>query len=179
MMQRIWNKLKKRLLLIVIILQVLFLTVMAGLNYVVEEFGDIIYLETEPYDPRDVFYGDYVHLNYPIEEIFPSYWFGSEKVKRNKVINVLLKPDERGIYKVKAASDKSLDPNEDEVVIRARYLYKDHDNVRHVTYGLNRYYIEEGTGEEFDTVNQKMIVTVALSPWGQKKILEVDELEQQ
>ncbi|MGP4073462.1 GDYXXLXY domain-containing protein [Piscibacillus sp. B03] len=176
-MKKLLVMVKRRLFIIVIVLQLLFLAVMAGLNYVVEEFGDVIYLETEPYDPRDVFYGDYVNLNYTVENIHPSYWFGSEKVKRNKVINVLLKPDERGLYVVKAASDKSLEPQGKEVVIRARYLYKDHQNVRHVTYGINRYYIEEGTGENFNTINENMVVTIALSPWGQKKILKVEKMD--
>ncbi|WP_054754686.1 GDYXXLXY domain-containing protein [Piscibacillus salipiscarius] len=122
-----------------------------------------------------MFYGDYVRLNYDIETIHPPYWFGSEDVKQNKVINVLLKPDERGIYIVKAASDKNLDPQGSEVVMTARYLYKDHENIRHVTYGIDRYYIENGTGEKYNSMDE-MLVTVALSPWGQKKILKVEEM---
>ncbi|TFB22051.1 hypothetical protein E3U55_07050 [Filobacillus milosensis] len=167
----------KRLFLIAIALQVVFLLTMFGLNYFTEQFGDVIRLETEPYDPRDVFYGDYVHLNYSAELISSENWFASEEVKGNQVIYVLLKPDNRGIYKVKAASDKQIDPQEYEVVIRARYRYKDFNNKHRVDYGLNRYYIEEGTGERFDTMNEKMLVTIALSPWGQKKILNVEEMD--
>ncbi|GEL78344.1 GDYXXLXY domain-containing protein [Tenuibacillus multivorans] len=168
---------RKKLFVIVVTLQVVFLVGMAGLNYFFEEFSQIIQLETEPYDPRDVFYGDYVHLNYTAESIRPENWFASEDVKPNQVIYVLLKPDERGIYRVKAASDKKMDPNEDEAVIRARYLNQEFEDAYRVNYGLSRYYIEEGTGEKFDTTNDKMIVTIALSPWGQKKILEVEEMK--
>ncbi|RPF52069.1 GDYXXLXY domain-containing protein [Aquisalibacillus elongatus] len=169
--------LKKHLFIVIVTLQVLFLVVMASLNYVIEEFGDVIHLETEPYDPRDVFYGDYINLSYTINEIHPSYWFGSENVKPNEVIYVLLKPDERDIYRVKAASDKKLEAQGDEVVISGRYRHKDYEQVHRVSYGMNRYYIEEGTGEEYEQINSKMIVTVAVSPWGQKKILDVEEME--
>ncbi|MGM8214699.1 GDYXXLXY domain-containing protein [Bacillaceae bacterium W0354] len=168
---------RKRLLIVTVTLQVLLLAGMTASSYLIEKFGDIIELQTEPYDPRDVFYGDYVQLNYVAERIRPENWFASGDVKNNQVIYILLTPNENGIYQVKAASDKRMDAHGDEVVMKGRYLYQDYENVHHVNLGVNRFYIEQNSGEKFDRHQGRMVVTIALSPWGQKKILSVEEVE--
>lgn len=168
--------LRNKLLLITITLQVVFLLGMTASNYLIEKWGDVIQLQTEPYNPRDVFYGEYIQLDYVAEKVKPEYWFATDKVKHNQVIYVLLAPDERGIYQVKAASNKKLDAHDDDVVIKARYQYEDYQNIHRINFGVNRYYIEENSSLSLD-LNRRMLVTIALSPWGQKKILKVEEME--
>lgn len=93
---------------VVIGLQVLFLVGMSISFYLMDDFGEVIRLETAQVDPPDIFYGDYVRLQYEQERIEPEYWFGSKDMDRNEKIYVLLIPDDKGIYHVKAASDRKL-----------------------------------------------------------------------
>ncbi|PKR78316.1 hypothetical protein CEY16_00730 [Halalkalibacillus sediminis] len=169
---------RKKILIFAVAFQVLFLISMAASSYFIEEFGKVIKLQTEPNDPRDVFYGDYTYLNYSAETIRPENWFTNENVQSNQVIYVLLTPNENNIHQVKAASDKRMDADEEDVIITARYSYQDQDNMHHVNFGVNRFYGEGHTDENFNNNKKRYLVEIALSPWGQKKILNMKAMEE-
>ncbi|WP_188207103.1 GDYXXLXY domain-containing protein [Alkalibacillus aidingensis] len=168
---------RKKLFFITVILQVLFLLAMVTSSYLLERFGETIKLQTEAYDSQDVFYGDYVELKYLVEEIRPENWFSSDEVKPNQRIYVLLTPNEDGIYQVKAASDMKLEAEGDEVVIQARYQYQDFNEIHHIDLDIGRYNLETGEREEVEASQERLIVSVALSPWGQKKVVDVETVE--
>ncbi|MBO8156234.1 MAG: GDYXXLXY domain-containing protein [Bacillaceae bacterium] len=155
-------------------LQALFLIAMSVSFYIMDDFGEVIRLETAPIDPPDLFYGDYVSLRYEEERIEPEYWFGSKEVDRNEKIYVLLIPDEEGIYHVKAASDKKLAEHDDGIVITAKYQYKDWNGDHRVSFGINRFYVEDNTGRQYEEIRDQLIVTVVVVPWGQKKIVSLE-----
>ncbi|MFA6177031.1 MAG: GDYXXLXY domain-containing protein, partial [Phycisphaerae bacterium] len=60
---------RKLLIIFVVILQVILLAYMAGQRENVLRTGKTIYLRTVPIDPRDLFRGDYVRLQYEISNI--------------------------------------------------------------------------------------------------------------
>ena len=62
---------RKTFIVVAVLMQILVLVYMAGEREYILRNGKIIYLRTAPIDPRDLFRGDYVRLNYEISRI----WF--------------------------------------------------------------------------------------------------------
>ena len=60
---------RKAIILTAVIMQVLVLAYMAGEREYILKTGTMIHLRTAPIDPRDIFRGDYVRLNYEISRI--------------------------------------------------------------------------------------------------------------
>ena len=60
---------KKSFVILAVILQLIVLAYMAGEREYVLRNGKVIHLRTAPIDPRDLFRGDYVRLNYEISRI--------------------------------------------------------------------------------------------------------------
>ncbi|MDV2583192.1 GDYXXLXY domain-containing protein [Alkalibacillus haloalkaliphilus] len=168
---------RRRVFLIAVVLQVVILLFMVTSSYALDRFGKVITIQTEAYDTEDVFYGDYVHLSYLAETVRSENWFASDDVKSNKQIYVLFTPDEQGIYHLKAASDREMSAESDDVVIMARYRYQDEEQVHHIDLGLDRYHPHYEQQGEIESSQERMLVSIALSPWGQKKIVEVENVQ--
>jgi len=129
--------------------------------------GEEILLETETYDPGDLFRGDYVHLNLKINRT--SYDFLSEEILSDAekynggFVYVLLKMDENGYHCI----DKVLGKSPPEGV----YLKAGISGLRekgefpkpydaYLYYGLERYYVQENTGEELQYDSNQGIIDV-------------------
>ncbi|MDF2815384.1 MAG: hypothetical protein K0Q81_1584 [Paenibacillus sp.] len=170
-MRTIWNGMRRsRRLLLLVALQILFLLGLSGSYYAAGWWGDEIRLQTVPVDPRDLLYGDYVILNYEISSLKPELWKESgEKPDNGDVIYVALKPDNNGIYRPIGAYADKPEVNGDEVVLKGRVSYS-WDEAITVKYGLERYYIPEGTGAELEKQTGDTIVQVKIAPWGQMRI---------
>jgi uncharacterized membrane-anchored protein len=120
-----------------------------------ETQGEEILLATDAYDPRDLFRGDYVHLNLEINR--SSYDRLSEVILddvekyNNSFIYVLLKPGESGYHSIDTILEK---PPSDGVYLKARIYglsnrqYDKGALIVYLDYGLERYYVQENTGEE-------------------------------
>lgn len=152
----------------------MFLVGMSLSYYLIDEFGETIQLKTAPVDPRDLFYGDYVTLGYEVEQISEENWSGSDRVDAREKVYLILSPNQSGIYEVAEAADHKLEAREtNDVVITGWYGWYDRLNGHRIHLGLDRYYIEENTGEEFENSREPMTVTIAVAPWGQKKITDL------
>jgi uncharacterized membrane-anchored protein len=169
------KRLTRRLLWLVVA-QVLFLLAVAGSYYATGLWGKEIRLKTVPVDPRDILYGDYVRLSYEISSLKPELWKepGSEP-ERGDVIYVVLKPD-HGLYQPAAAYRSKPQTVDDEVVLKGRVDYSWNEAIA-VKYGLEKYYVPEGTGQDLEKKASDMVVRVKVAPWGQAKIsgLEQDD----
>src|SRR5690625_316336 len=166
---------RQKIFIIAVALQIVILLGMTASSYVIEYVGDVIDIQTEPFQSKHIFYNDSIELNYDIEKIRPENWFSASDVKSNQVIYVLLTPNDNGIYQVKAASDKKMDTHGDEVVITGRYMYQDAQSFHRIRLGVNRYYLD--SNKNIEPFDGRLIVTLALSPWGQKKIINVQPVE--
>lgn len=153
--------------------QVFFLAGMSIAYYLIDDFGETIKLATVPVDPQDIFYGDYVTLNYEIGQINANRWEGSDQPSRGEKINVLLEADKNGVYQVKKASNKDIDAKNGEVVLTGKFQQKDAaGKIYRLDYGIGRYYVEDNTGEKYEQQG-KLVVTLTVAPWGQKKIVSL------
>ncbi|MDQ0351741.1 putative membrane-anchored protein [Alkalibacillus filiformis] len=168
---------RRRVLFMAVGFQVVVLLFMVTSSYALDQFGKVITIQTEAYDTEDVFYGDYVDISYVAETVRPENWFVTEGVKSNQRIYVLLTPDEQGVYHLKAASDREMSAESDDVVIVARYRYQDQEQVHHIDLGLDRYHPHYEQQDEIESSQERMLVMIALSPWGQKKIVEVENVQ--
>ncbi|RWZ55185.1 hypothetical protein EQV77_11075 [Halobacillus fulvus] len=167
MKKRIW-------FYILVAFQFLFLVIMSAGYYAMDAFGETIRLETAPVDPRDPFYGDYVTLAYEVEQVPESMWQGEEEVESGQQVFLVVEPNEEGVYELQSASDRKPETEGDEVALEARLNWHDEfGRTYQVDLGLNRYYIEENTGERFESGMDNRIVEIVLAPWGQKKIKSI------
>jgi uncharacterized membrane-anchored protein len=148
--------------------QALVLLGIAGLAYAADHWGRTIVLHTRPADPRDLLYGDYVRLNYDISQLDRGLWRGPGPLPRKgETAWVLLRPAQPAWQPVGVFGTEPR-PAAGQVALRAqtetswgRYL-----NLR---YGLERYYLPEGTGRHLETAaadSSGLLVQVQVAPWG-------------
>ncbi|GGG02877.1 GDYXXLXY domain-containing protein [Paenibacillus abyssi] len=164
----------KRLKLLVglVLLQVIVLLGLAFSYIAVDWYGKEIRLETAPVDPRDLFYGDYVILNYEISRLPDEMWHGgAAQPERGQRAYVLLRPstEHPELYEAAGIYDERPDAGTEDVVLKARVEYAWDGNIE-LTYGFERYYVPEGTGKALEEQRENMQVAIKVAPWGQAKL---------
>lgn len=124
--------------------------------------GEQITLETEPVDPKDVFYGDYVQLKFSIEEVDPSR-IEPELIKEVEdypyvgvPVYVSLTPA-GPVYTVEKVSKEK--PNhpyylKGKLLLRSGFLFRS-KRTYEVDYQIDRYYVPEGTGKQLEELARK------------------------
>ncbi|MFV0296297.1 MAG: GDYXXLXY domain-containing protein [Hyphomicrobiaceae bacterium] len=132
------------------------------------ENGREVVLKVRPVDPRDLFKGDYVRLSYDISSLgndvmtpeARQHWTQHIKLHGDRIY-VVLEQQADTSWKPVAISEtlpKSLPPNR--VVLAGHAVRWDPSRVR---YGLERYYIPEGTGRELEDLARKSEMSVIVS----------------
>lgn len=143
-------------------------------------FGEEILLETVPVDPRDLFRGDYVTLDYKISQIdgeyfskfIPSddYWSWEYQFRKQPIYVAL--EEKNGYYEVK---DVFVDkPLKEGHYLKATIRYIDRDynqkmeentseygkmNYVVVDYQLDKYFVPENTGLELEEASRSGTLT--------------------
>lgn len=127
-------------------------------------FGDEIILETIPYDPRDLFRGDYVALSYKINEVdidkFPEELKGRTSYREyiNKKIYAVLKKE--GEYYTVDYMTYERPTNKVYLTTKLNYFYPFEEfnttqrSVR-VNYNLDRYFVPENTGKDLENMSRR------------------------
>lgn len=171
------RKHRNKLFILLIIAQVLFLIGITTSYYAVSWFGKEVRLETEPVDPRDLIYGDYVILNYDISILSASLWKGSGKVpEQGSTVYVVMKPESSEndpIYTAVGVYGEKPGIENDEVILRGRLDYSYDQEIR-INYGIEKYYVPENTGKELEDHVGDMTVRVKSASWGQAVIEELE-----
>jgi uncharacterized membrane-anchored protein len=123
--------------------------------------GTEVVLKTEPVDPRDLLRGDYVTLGYELSQIPESEitGFPSASYTDGSYVYVVLKKAADGLWaKSRVSAEPVADLKEGELLLRGRALSgftpQSNDSVR-VRYGIERFYVPEGEGQEIETAQQK------------------------
>ena len=114
--------------------------------------GAVILLETRPVDPRDLLRGDYVILNYKISTIPTSLFtaFPPDPMEYGRTVWVALTP--RGeFHELIRASMERFEPGAGEILVQAKSKWWGNSRSGRageitVEYGLERYFVREGTG---------------------------------
>jgi uncharacterized membrane-anchored protein len=143
--------------------------------------GQVIYLHVRPVDPRDVFRGDYVTLNYDITNaLHRATAIGELKEQKGndpmqgKVVYVQLKqipsttPGVPYIYEAKSISNR-LEPSQ--INIKGRIANRYSQNIQ---FGIDAFFVQEGQGQAIEQAlrdrNQSVFAEVALSSSGNARI---------
>ncbi len=129
-----------------------------------------VLLETAPVDPRDLLRGDYVILNYKISTIPSRFWSVSPAHESEAGASVYVSLEQRGqFHEAVLLSPRSPAPAPNRVVLQGRMVGSGNDHQVRVEYGLERYYVQEGTGNP----RGKLTVAVAVSTDGKAVIKQV------
>jgi uncharacterized membrane-anchored protein len=161
---------KNKLFILVLLLQTAWIL---GTTLVQERglgSGTVVLLETRAVDPRDLLRGDYIILNYKISDV-PVSAFSPPRTNGLPVgttVYVALEP--RGQFsEVANASTEPIEPAAGQVVLRGRAQAWWNNSSVHVEYGLERYYVREGTGNP----RGKITVQAAVPASGRAQIKAV------
>jgi uncharacterized membrane-anchored protein len=164
---------KLKLLILILALQTAWIL---GTTFVQERaltHGKVVLLETRPVDPRDLLRGDYLILNYKISDVPLSLFMPAQTngLPPGQTVYVALEPHGQ-FHEVVRASTEPIEPAAEYIVLKGRTQTWWRDNGRtstHLEYGLERYYVREGTGNP----RGKITVQVAIPASGQGSIKQV------
>jgi uncharacterized membrane-anchored protein len=146
----------RRLVALVVLAQLLVLAWMAGEREWILRTGKVIFLRTAPVDPRDLFRGDFVRLQYEINspraETSEPVATPEANSKRHEVVYTRLKPAGEGLYEADGVSSTQPD---DGVFLRGRtensWRMGWRGNAHYfVTYGIEQLFVEQGSGQAIE-----------------------------
>ena len=165
---------KNKLLILVLALQAFWVlgTVVRQENLL--RVGQAVLLETQPVDPRDPLRGDYVRLNYNISDVPMNMLPDSLGMDLPYVGNVFVALAPAGtnrFWQITRAGTTSFTPATNEVVLRGKAAGNSRNgtNSVHVEYGIEQYFVAEGTGNP----RGKLTVQAVVSKSGRANIKEV------
>lgn len=149
---------RKLLIICSACLQVLLLAGMGGQREYIVHTGKTVYLRTVPFDPRDMFRGDYARLSYEISNIDKKYFKDGivvpsdtresyRKFKGRKVYTVL-QVDDSNVASVLYVTDKK--PAKGTLFISGRQEYSFENSIS-VLYGIEAFFVQQGKGRELET----------------------------
>lgn len=145
---------RKAFILAAVILQVIVLAYMAGEREHILMNGKVIYLRTAPIDPRDLFRGDYVRLNYEISRIGVNQLEGAglrKEIKKGDKLFVGLQEGPDGLYEVAYAQFQK--PKEG-VYLTGRAVHPQQSLQPGypiwIHYGIEAYFVEQGAGRAIE-----------------------------
>ncbi len=158
-----------------VVLLTLVLVGMVGIRQFTLSTGSHVVLETAPIDPRSLFRGDFVRLNYRIRELSLREIAGDEAFETGDTIFVQLRRGE--LFGQPVSVHKKYPPViEDHVVIKGR-VSRHLKGVSRITvrYGIENFFIPEGEGLALERPQpgSKVTVLVAIDRFGNSAIKAV------
>ncbi len=115
---------KSKLFILVLALQSAWLLGTAAMQERVLRVGQVILLETQPVDPRDLLRGDFVRLNYKISDVPRAKFFppplAGELPAGTTVFVALAATGTNEFYQLARASTEGFAPASNEMVLRGR-----------------------------------------------------------
>jgi len=164
---------------LIIALQTLALFSMIAMRQWTLSTGTSVTLETAPIDPRSLFSGDYVRLNYKISDIRLDGISGDSEFKRHDCVYVLLKESDPYWQPVSVHHNKPTVPP-GHLAIKGEVNYANEiswnqetgksekaKNIN-VRYGIESYFLPEGEGRglERPKEGEKVTILVAVDRYG-------------
>ena len=189
-------------ILLIIFIQTLLLAAMIVNRQTILSSDTIVVLETKPIDPRSLFRGDYVRLNYDINELQLDELSGDRQFKKNDTVYVVLQ--QSGQYwnaKAIYLDKQNLFKNHPEMMQSKQYALIqgvikhvinrqwDRDDKAdtyvtslRVSYGIENYFVPEGEGLKLERpdAGDKVTLEIALDDDGHAviKALLVNGIQQ-
>lgn len=154
---------KRNLFLVALIVPIILLLAMTWKPLYTVNTGKTITLETVPVDPRDILYGDYVSLQFAIEEftkddLDPALIEEFSKHDTGKLtVYAVLEQKEGDLYGLKTVTHKK--PNNGLFLKGDMYYYGEFNSNEIQTYFANflpdRFYVAENTGMQLEDLSRK------------------------
>lgn len=145
---------KRRFLLLAIAFQLLIPVWMAAERELVVQNGRTLYLRTAPIDPRDIFRGDYVRLDYEASSFSPrqaSKLIRKQGIERDSLVYARLETAPDGLSR---AIEITREQPESGPFLRGRTLHRWHpgegSRALQVRYGIEKYFVEQGHGKTME-----------------------------
>ena len=139
----------KKAVYIILIFWFLMVSVWTIKSEIILKKGTEVLLKTIPVDPRDLFMGDYVILNYEIGQYEPKY---HRNYQKNEKVYVVLKKDKNNVasidkvVKVRPKNNLFLEGK----MGKCNTIIPLYKNGKCIEYGIESYYVKEGTGRELE-----------------------------
>ena len=135
-------------ILLIALLQTLALAGMVGAKQWTLATGRPVVLEVQPIDPRSLFSGDYVILNYDISRLAKSNLEGDNQFRRDAPIYVRLVETE-GRWRAASIHSDMPEAGNGEIVLRGKVEWTNRSQIR-AKYGIEAFYVPEGKGREIE-----------------------------
>lgn len=157
-----------------ILVLIVILIVFGGIHLLVNNIGESLYLETIPYDPVDLFRGDYVNLEYEVENLdltlVDKAMYEKQADGEYKYFNILedngyliYEEDSNPLKAIALVADKPAESN----YLKAKLYYIDEfDNKARLEINLSRFYVPEGTGTELEDLSRQGRLVVEIKKLG-------------
>ncbi|HPS57078.1 MAG TPA: GDYXXLXY domain-containing protein [Spirochaetota bacterium] len=165
------NSYKKILMPVIVLLQVAVLVFMAAKQEYILAAGEKILLKCQPVDPRSLFSGDYVILNYEITRTDLETITVKDGEKRsfdiNETIYIALDKSKMDKYWKAAAASRDID------WLRSRYktvIQGRIDQYYNIKFGLEDYFVPQNEGRELERDLDNVHVEVSVMPDGSSAI---------
>ena len=166
---------KTKILIIVLALQSAWILGTTFNQERVLRVGQVVLLETQPVDPRDLLRGDFVRLNYQISDVPRARFFAppltGDVSPGTTVFVALARTGTNEFYQVARASTEWFASAANEVLLRGTTAqnWRNGAGSVHVEYGLEQYFVAEGTGNP----RGKLTVQAAVTKSGRANIKAV------
>lgn len=143
--------------------------------YLIGNVGKPISLLTDYASSASFYPSDHNYIEYEINEIPQDIWKVETGIDYQEKVYVVLAPDEEEIYHPVRVTKNKPKTNREEIVFPGSYQYEDTQaGIYHIDYGIERLHEELMSGLNR---NKQWEVTVHISPWGQKAVKSVKEIE--
>ena len=147
-------------ILIIVALQTVALAYMIFDRQATLASARVVTLKTAPVDPRDMFRGDFVVLNYDISNLDPAKLDGEDKFESADTVYVTL-VNKGETWEAAAIAHKPF-AIQGGIPLRGKVQYAN-DNSLRVEYGVESYYVPEGTGHTIEDAVRKNGLTVDIA----------------
>lgn len=139
--------------------QLLVLTGLASVKAYTLAYGRTVTLRTVPVDPRDIFRGDYVRLNYEISSV-PS----KKDFKSGQEVYVVLKQGDK-YWSAERIAEQLPVLDSEQIALKGKIEWEHPQDVWHVRYGIEQMFVEEGTGKNLEQ-SKHLRVDLAVDKFG-------------
>ena len=162
------KKYRIQLIALVVVLQTAALVGMVAIKHRTLVTGSPVLLETEPIDPRSLFRGDYVRLNYAISRLENAEVEGDENFERHDDIYVVLREGEKfwepvSIHYEMPAHTAELVIIRGEVEFTGLWVSGESRDGVNVRYGIENYFVPEGEGMALERPAEGEEVTILVA----------------
>jgi len=154
----------KAMLMIVVVLTLTLVGMVAKKQYTLNT-GALVVLKTTPVDPRSLFRGDYVRLNYDISRLQISQFPLLQELEEHDPVFVALK--KQGVFWQPIAVFKSMPEAENDMVVIKGHINSPSRGGKSsqvsIKYGIENYFVPEGEGRDLERLRNQGNISMQIS----------------